>query len=186
MQTVKPGTYLEFQNSGKSLKDLVKIHLMQKLLQLPQDLRSFTIQNCMLTGGCFASLSQNEKVNDFDLYLKDLSKMIELTKLLEQYKTEVTSQESEYSEAFVDGKIITSRAITLGNKLQYIIMMDYQTAKQNMDYVHCTVSYDIHQNVLWYSELQDYSIKNKKLIVNNPLSISDKRSKKFQDRGWTI
>lgn len=177
----------EFEPTGVRLKTFIQIKLREKLLQLPQKLRDFTVENCMLAGGSISSIYYGEKVNDFDLWLKDLSKMEELRKLTTEYIGKgVPLDETPYAEAFVDGKIETPRAITLSNRLQYIIYVDYLTAKSTFDYVHCQTNYDLKTETLYMSPRQFHAIINKKLIVNDIMSITPKRKQKYEDKGWRM
>jgi hypothetical protein len=176
-----------FKSTGPNLKTFIQIKLREKLLQLPQKLRDFTVENCMLAGGSISSIYYGEPVNDFDLWLKDLSKMEELRKLITEYVGNgVPLEEQPYAEAFVDGKIETHRAITLSNRLQYIIYIDYLTAKSTFDYVHCQANYDLKTETLYLSPRQFYAIKNKKLIVNDIMSITLKREAKYKEKGWRL
>jgi hypothetical protein len=177
----------DFVAHGSHLKCLIQISLRDKLLQLPQKLRDFTVENCMLAGGSISSIYHGEEVNDFDLWLKDLSKMEELRKLTTEYiGNGVPLDETPYAEAFVDGKIETPRAITLSNRLQYIIYIDFLTAKNIFDYVHCQVNYDLKTETLYMSPRQFYSIMNKKLVINEISSITPRREMKYSDKGWRM
>lgn len=185
MQTQFDPSTVAFTVAGKAIKHLAKLHLEEKFKDIPEALREFTKENCVLSGGCFVSLFHNEKINDFDLYLKDLSKSEELNKHIKGYKgTGKEVVEEAYADVFVDGKLTTTKAVTLDNKLQYITMVDFETARKNMDYIHCTVNYDLSKDTLWFSELQFDAIQNKKLIANNLTSITAKRGEKFRNRGW--
>ncbi len=176
-----------FEPTGVRLKTFIQIKLREKLLQLPQKLRDFTVENCMLAGGSISSVYYGEKVNDFDLWLKDLSKMEELRKLVTEYiGNGVPLDETPYAEAFVDGKIETPRAITLSNRIQYIIYIDYLTAKNTFDYVHCQINYDLKTETLYMSPRQFHAIINKKLIINDIMSITPKRKQKYEDKGWRM
>lgn len=174
----------EFYIKAKGLKYSVKNRLEDKLKEVPEKVRTFTQENCVLSGGCFSSLLHGEKVNDYDLYLKDLSKTKELLDLLNEYVGPAPLEEKPYAEAFVNGKIITANAITLSNRLQYIIRADFKSAKVMFDYVHCMVNYDIKEDKLWVSQDQLESIVDKKLKTNNAQSITLHRKEKFRSRGW--
>ena len=174
----------EFYIKAKGLKYSVKNRLEDKLKEVPEKVRTFTQENCVLSGGCFSSLLHGEKVNDYDLYLKDLSKTKELLELLSEYVGPAPIEEKPYAEAFVNGKIITANAITLSNRLQYIIRADFKSAKVMFDYVHCMVNYDIKEDKLWVSQDQLESIVDKKLKTNNAQSITVDREEKFKSRGW--
>lgn len=174
----------EFYIKAKGLKYSAKHRLEDKLKEVPEKVRTFTQENCVLSGGCFSSLLHGEKVNDYDLYLKDLSKTKELLDLLSEYVGPTPLEETPYTEAFVNGKIITANAITLSNRLQYIIRADFKSAKVMFDYVHCMVNYDIKEDILWVSQDQLESIVDKKLKTNNAQSVTFSREEKFRSRGW--
>lgn len=174
----------EFYIKANGLKYSVKHHLEDKLKEVPEKVRTFTQENCVLSGGCFSSLLHGEKVNDYDLYLKDLSKTKELLDLLKEYIGPVPLEETPYAEAFVNGKIITTNAITLSNRLQYIIRADFMSAKVMFDYVHCMVNYDIKEDKLWVSHEQLESIVDKKLMINNAKSVTLHREDKYRSKGW--
>lgn len=176
----------DFRAKALGLKHLTKLQLQKKLSEVPLKLRAFTIENCVLTGGFFVSVYHNEKVNDYDLYLKDISKMEELRSLIQEYVGPDQPEEQPYSQLFVNGKVETTRAITLNNRLQYVIMYDFKTAKTQFDYVHCRVNYDLKDDVLWMSKEQLESIKSKKLMVYNANNVLKGREKKFLDRGWKL
>lgn len=166
------------------LKDLAKTSLEQKLKEVPEKVRTFTQENCVLSGGCFSSLYHSGDVNDYDLYLKDLTKTKELLDLLKEYIGPAPLEETPYAESFVNGKIITANAITLSNRLQYIIRADFKSAKVMFDYVHCMVNYDIKEDKLWVSQEQLESIVDKKLMINNEQSVTLHREDKYRSRGW--
>ena len=174
----------EFYIKANGLKYSVKHHLEQKLYEVPEKVRTFTQENCVLSGGCFSSLLHGEKVNDYDLYLKDLSKTKELLDLLKEYIGPAPLEETPYTEFFVNGKIITANAITLSNRLQYIIRADFKSAKVMFDYVHCMVNYDLKEDKLWVSQEQLESILEKKLIINNAHSVTVYRADKYRSKGW--
>lgn len=174
----------DFRAKALGLKHLTKFQLETKLKEIPQKLRDFTVENCVLTGGCFASLFHMEKINDYDLYLKDILKTGELRNLIKEYVGPEQPDEQPYSEHYVNGKIETVNAITLDNRLQYIVMKDYETCKKLFDYTHCCINYDLKSDTLWMSKEQLECIKNKKLKVNNENSVKPRRLQKFLDKGW--
>jgi hypothetical protein len=92
-----------------------------------------------------------------------------------------------YNGVIVNGKLITSNAITLYNDLQLITMMNATQIESTFDYLHCRPYYDISENKYYISQKQLNVISNKKLIVNNQHSTPAKhREEKFLKRGWTI
>jgi L-fucose isomerase-like protein len=147
--------------------------------------------NCILSGGCFASLAHTEPVNDFDLWCKDELGMEIIESFLEKfqgndYSTDkpMVCENPNYSNNFVDGKIVTARATTLINKLQFIKNVKYIDAKKSFDFLHCTPHYDCYDDKLYISYTQMESISDKTLVVNNENAVTIYRMQKFKDRGW--
>lgn len=143
-----------------------------------------------LSGGAIASLFQNEKPKDWDLYFEDDSTQSifheHLTSSsIKEYIEDVNEKYQEYLG--VDGKMITSNSITMKGGDSFIICMNGKPkdVKQKFDYLHCTPHYDIMNMKLYISHKQYQAIVNKKLIVNNKSSITKHRKIKFIERGYT-
>ena len=143
-----------------------------------------------LSGGAIASLFQNEKPKDWDLYFEDdFTQSIFHNYLtsasVKEYIEDVNEKYQEY--VGVDGKMITSNSITMKGGDSFIICMNGKPkdVKQKFDYVHCTPHYDIMDMKLYISSKQYQAIENKKLIVNNQNSITTYRKNKFIERGYT-
>jgi hypothetical protein len=154
-------------------------------------LANFIRTSCVVSGGISASVYHKEKINDIDLYCKtqeDLDKLNELRQIhAKKFNAMVKDINPNYNGVIVNGKLITSNAITLYNDLQLITMMNATQIESSFDYLHCRPYYDISENKYYISQKQLNVISNKKLIVNNQHSTPAKhREEKFLKRGWTI
>lgn len=181
-----------FQKKATELKTRVQISLNAKMSSLEPNFKAAIKANCILSGGCFASILNDEEVNDFDLWCADYRGLEIIKDQLGHYNgLDVQGKEipivdinPKYNDNFVDGKIVTANAVTLKNKLQFISNVIYADAKKSFDYLHCTVNYDLKNEKLYISRNQMDSILNKKLVSNAPLVVSEHRMNKFIERGW--
>lgn len=180
-----------FIRLGTELKAKVQTSFWPVLHTLAPGFEYAIKENCILSGGCFASLHQNQKVNDYDLWCKDKAGMEEIEGWLKTFKgkhhetgLEFAVENEKYNNNFIEGKIVTARATTLINRLQFIKDVTFDDAKKSFDFLHCTVSYDLKNDRLYLSPAQMDSIERKVLIVNNSKAVSAYRKSKFIDRGW--
>lgn len=181
-----------FQKKATQLKQRMKSSLWDKTNKLDHNFISLIKEHCILSGGCFASLLHNEPVNDYDLWCRDSVGSDWIEKYLITYKGKdalgleigVEDVNPKYSDNFVDGKIVTANATTLKNKLQFITNVSFEDAKKSFDFLHCTVSYDFKKDKLSISPRQMQSILDKKLVINNVLTVREYRRNKFIERGW--
>lgn len=139
-----------------------------------------------LSGGAIASLLQGEDPKDYDIYSR-----ISLTgefreKLLSAHNDDIADVDEKYASLEMNGKVVTSRAISMKSRVQYILMHSGTPAqvKATFDFVHCTPHFSFIDNKLYISKKQYDACVNKKLIVNNPDAVTDKRIQKFKDRGY--
>lgn len=181
----------DFLKDGKTLKAEVRAQLVTALSQLPERLQKFALGRCILSGGCFASVMHGEKVNDLDLWCADDADIPEMERLLQTY----TEQESgsmpvenpAYMDQFVDGKIVTANAVTLKNRLQFVKLSKFSTAKQSFDFEHCRISYSPSTHILYMSKNQYESIRTKKLVkTDTQILLTERRLAKFYSRGWSL
>lgn len=145
-----------------------------------------------VTGGCIGSLIRGETPNDYDIYFKDIIYADPVVRLYTQddsYKNEVADVNDKYADAKnfgVDGKVITSNAITLKNGLQLItkIYGDPKTVCDTFDFVHCRPYYDPAEDKLYISHEQ-YMLNVKRILkTNNASNVKEYRIQKFMNRGW--
>lgn len=178
-----------FKALGNQLKHQIDKYLGIKLSKMDASLAEMIHWNCVVSGGCFASFIKAEEPNDIDLWAKTAEGMSLLeSKLKLLYKEskieDKTDQAQKYMDVFVDGKIVSSNAITMDNGLQFVTMNTYDDARKSFDYVHCLPYYDISTGKFYISKKQMQCLDDKILVVNNPLTCTEKRKKKFIDRGW--
>lgn len=145
--------------------------------------------NVFLSGGAIASLLQGEEINDLDLYFTDLvtqNKFVDMLK--SSYNMEyIKDVDEKYSEVFgVNGKMITSHAITMKSKHSFITMCygSPEEVKKTFDFKHCMPHYSIAENKLYISPLQYWCIVNKMLYINTTPKAW--RIQKFIDRGYEV
>lgn len=176
-----------FRLTASEVKRKLKRQLNLKFSSMDNSLVKMIQEYCIVSGGVFTSLLHATDINDIDLWCKDAAGLSVLPNMIKSVYSgsENPSVEDKYMDQFIDGKIVTSNAITLDNRLQFITLAKFEDAKKSFDYVHCTPSYDIMNDTLFISKTQMYSILNKKLIINNPLTVTERRTKKFLDKGWT-
>ena len=172
----------------ESVKGIVQQKLRELLSDLPVDTYPY-FKECILTGGCFASLLRGEEVHDWDVYLKD----IDTTERFESFvmsDTPSLNQVAEVTPGYmtevkVQGKLVTPNAVTFKNGLQVITLTD-KSHRETFDFVHCMPYFDMATQQLFISRQQYDAIKKKELIKNpqHRDSLSDARVGKLVDRGW--
>lgn len=171
-------------------KRQIYVELSHCLHQFSDKLRIYLLNNSILSGGAIPSLMNNEKPNDYDLYLNDI-KHIEVFKKYVQDMDDMDQSlledvNAKYLDATVSGKLVTANATTFKNKIQ-VITLHTANARTTFDFVHCMPWYDLSKNLLYISEKQYNIIKSKTLIKNehsNAYHLSQKRLDKFFERGW--
>ena len=180
-----------FQRLASELKVKVQTAFWPVLHTLSPEFEKVIEDTCILSGGCFASLHHGVQVNDYDLWCKDAIDMKLIQEHLDDFKgkhhatgIEFAVENEKYNNNFIEGKIVTARATTLINRLQFIKDVKFSDAKKSFDYIHCAVSYDIKRDKLYISPAQMNSIEQKKLVVNNAQAIAEYRKNKFIERGW--
>ena len=186
-------SYIMFDEIEKQailkVKTAIVTHLQDRLRDLPVTLQNIIVVNGILTGGASASLFHGDTPNDFDIFL-------ETDHAIKVFKGEtmdnvnclslVADANPKYFETLVAGKMVTGNAITFKNGLQ-VIMMDKVNARETFDFIHCQPYYRLMDQKYHISKDQFESIKYRKLVKNthpNAKSVTERRLKKFNDRGW--
>lgn len=176
----------EQRNHINDVKDEIENHIVGMLHQPWWD-GKFT-NDIFLTGGAIASLIQGEQPNDWDFYTKNMTDNKELANHLElNCKRHIEDIEEKYKDCLgKDGKMITTRAITMKTKDSFITMLsgDPVDVRATFDYVHCMPYYDLRTRKLYISEKQYACCKHKLLVVNNAKNIKGYRMDKFLKRGY--
>lgn len=174
----------------ESVKGIVQKKLRELLSDLPADNYPF-FKECILTGGCFASLFHDEEVHDWDVYLRDsvtISRFESFVMSDTPTLYEVADVTSGYMTIInVDGKLVTANAITFKNGLQVIIKTDKKN-REDFDFIHCMPYFDMKTQQLFISRRQYECIKRKQLVKNpaHNRPLGEHRVNKFISRGWYI
>lgn len=177
----------EIKSIKSNIKNALAISFQEPLI--PDNLINFIKTNCVISGGISASIYNNTAINDIDLYFKSAKELKEFNdkfKLDKKFLSIVKDVNEKYSTAtLINGKLVTTNAITLINNLQIITVMTLEDIDASFDFIHCKPYYDIDKDLYFISKTQFESIKLKKLIANNKSSITDARIEKFKKRGWS-
>jgi len=173
-----------------SVKDIAQQKLRLLIADLPVDSFPF-FKDCILTGGCFASLFLNEEVHDWDVYLKDSVTASRFESFV-MSDTPTLNEVADVTYGYttitkVGGKLVTANAITFKNGLQ-VITRTGKEHRETFDFVHTMPYFDMKTQQLFFSRQQYDAIKNKKLIVNpkHLLLVNQWRADKFMTRGWSF
>jgi hypothetical protein len=142
--------------------------------------------NCIITGGCIASLFHGENVNDIDVYAKTKKAMTSIKDYIIASGKNIKSGSSYKLNGDISTRpLVTENAVTLTNDVQFIYLGTADVCRANFDFVHCMPWYDIQTQKLYISEAQFTSIKNKRLVYNlTGESIKDRRIQKYIAKGW--
>ena len=151
-------------------------------------LTSLFYDDCIITGGCIASLYHDEPVNDIDVYAKtehaisnirrQIGLNLAMIKVSKSYDLDDTSSPT---------KLITDNATTLTNDVQFIHLGTAENCRKNFDFIHCMPWYDIKTQKLYISEAQFHAIRTKTLIPNiSGEKIKTRRVDKYAQKGWDV
>lgn len=181
-----------FLEECRSLKEKIRTSVEKKMSELPGPVSLLLKSTCCLSGGAIASLYNGETPKDWDLWARNAEHIVTIQKEIEKkdFSNVVTDDAgSEYEglkSGLQKGKFVTRNAITLANKIQFILLDDVETARQKFDFIHCKPYYDISDDKLYISKSQFSAIRFKQLIVNNPDTVTKQRIDKFRNRGWNL
>lgn len=178
-------------------EEIIHIGLVKKTIQN----KLYSIADCRwcssghqwnkvyLSGGAIASIIQGEEPKDWDFYFEDLIAMEDFTHdIMTNHLQEVKDVDPKYTDCLgKDGKMITSKAITMKDGSSFITMIAMEPAevKKTFDYKHCLAHYSIKDGLLHISPETYRAAKDKKLIVNNSNAIKPWREHKFLSRGYS-
>lgn len=170
----------------KKAKSKIAASIRAKLLDplITNEVHDLLLHNSVLSGGAIASIILNEKVNDFDLYFKSDVPMNTFTKIMSYKHNQAMIKEATTS--YGTGKLVTACATTLLNDIQVITMQLSSDRNKSFDFVHCLPYYDLNEDKLYISPKEYQCIVTKKLVVNNPESLTDRRINKYKERGWQL
>jgi hypothetical protein len=170
------------------LKKAVRNGISKALIPLNTTLRGHLINNCILTGGCTASICASATPNDWDLLFKKEQDAVSFQQYIQDNNSDVMDIVPQYATAATGTKLVTINAVTLKNKVQVI---NWKWKRENFDFIHCMPYYDIKEDKFYISREQFDSIQNYKLVINpgfkiNPANLlDDKRIEKWIKRGFS-
>lgn len=169
---------------------LVKARMSDLLKQKFDELNHpFMVKDMFLSGGAIATALQGGVPNDFDIYCKTATQTVTISNYFKTNTDNVADVSENYQEFLgQDGKMITTHAITMNNKLQFITNKfgTPEEIRNSFDYVHCKPYLDFDTGKLYISKEQYDACTQKRLIVNNPDVVTIRRRDKFVERGYYI
>lgn len=160
---------------------------MKKIGDRP--LESFFHDECIITGGCIASLFHNEHVNDIDVYAKDARKMLHIKEYILGNGKNIKSTKGYPPDALdiPTRPLVTDNAVTLTNDVQFVYLGSAEECRKKFDFIHCMPWFDIKTQKLYISEAQYLAIETKTLVLNiSGEAVKDRRIQKYTDKGWKL
>lgn len=176
-------------------------------------LYSIIREGCYISGGAIASLRLGEKVNDYDVYCKDLvTAHTVLNHLIKVHNSCLSSTCHHINVSIDDNKFVLKRSngesiqtekdscspyyitknavstVVNGKKIQFIYMQYGEKCYENFDFVHTKGVYDFNNKTLTIPTETLNAIDNKILITSSyktPLRTYF-RVLKFVSRGWKM
>jgi len=183
----------------KKLFDVNEIAMISKI---KNQLRDYLGRECphaamfdwnriVIAGGYFASVINDEIVNDIDLFLlRDFhNKSIIERDIWNVKNTPVASHMFTVGDmSYMKNNKIKGTLQEHKNKIQYIIT-EYDTREElvsHFDFKHCCVSYDYHRDKLYITR-ETFDLIKQKRLVPNPTAVKQPESwryDKFWNKGW--
>jgi hypothetical protein len=151
----------------------------------------FDWNRIVVAGGYFASVINDEIVNDIDLFLlRDFhNKSIIERDIWNVKNTPVASHMFTVGDmSYMKNNKIKGTLQEHKNKIQYIIT-EYDTREElvsHFDFKHCCVSYDYHRDKLYITR-ETFDLIKQKRLVPNPTAVKQPESwryDKFWNKGW--
>lgn len=172
------------------LKSAVSSYYSLQMKKLgDQPVQGFFYDECIITGGCIASLFHNEPVNDIDVYAKDVKKMLHIKEYILGNRKNIKSTKG-YPQDALDvppRPLVTDNAVTLTNDVQFVYLGSANECRAKFDFVHCMPWFDIKTQKLYISEAQYIAIESKTLVLNIAgEAIKERRIEKYQKKGWKL
>lgn len=162
-------------------KIMVRSHFAQSLAMLHE--------HVVLAGGWFAKFIRGENQRNVDIFIlcsKDRHRY-------EEYRSDLMAR------LFKQNKKLSTEIPNLPKEMMWEVMVD-QTQKPKVryifskaenrkeliasfDFIHCTISYCQHTNMLYMTPAAYHAAKNKVLIANGKVEHTQKRLEKFAIEG---
>jgi hypothetical protein len=183
-------------------KKLFNENEIAMISKIKNQLRGYLSQECphaamfdwnriVVAGGYFASVINDEIVNDIDLFLlRDFhNKSIIERDIWNVKNTPVASHMFTVGDmSYMKNNKIKGTLQEHKNKIQYIIT-EYDTREElvsHFDFKHCCVSYDYHRDKLYITR-ETFDLIKQKRLVPNPTAVKQPESwryDKFWNKGW--
>ena len=183
-------------------KKLFNENEIAMISNIKKQLRGYLGQECphaamfdwnriVVAGGYFASVINDEIVNDIDLFLlRDFhNKSIIERDIWNVKNTPVASHMFTVGDmSYMKNNKIKGTLQEHKNKIQYIIT-EYDTREElvsHFDFKHCCVSYDYHRDKLYITR-ETFDLIKQKRLVPNPTAVKQPESwryDKFWNKGW--
>jgi len=142
--------------------------------------------DCVIAGGVFASLINDEAIKDIDVFIlnKNVSVYAHLTDNPAIH--DKFAIHDSRAGGYLQNPHVHGVATNLDTKVQYILT-DHKSRGEllaDFDYKHCTVSYVPKEMKLYITRKAFDAIRKKELIVNGDKEPKAWRMEKFIKRGW--
>lgn len=177
-------------NDDEKLKLMaLKSNIQAKVGYLKKLIPAIYYDDMFLSGGAIASIIQGQHPNDWDVYFANAEAQKAVIDLfIADQPDEIAVIDEKYRElSGSDGKMITENAMTLKNKIQFIIKHNGtpDEVRETFDFVHCKPYYHFGKDQLFISREQFDLCRDKKLKINNMKAQTIWRQSKFEKRGYT-
>jgi hypothetical protein len=142
--------------------------------------------DCVVAGGCFASMINDEAPKDYDVFVLNMNTQVY------KHLTDVSRNNDQWvlrgtdAGQYLQNPHIFGTALNKRTKVQYILT-DYTSRRElldSFDYKHCTVSYVPKENNLYITPDAYDAIRRRELRVNGNNKPKFFREEKFVKRGW--
>jgi hypothetical protein len=163
------------------VSEILRLKYLAKSMCDESFLYSLYEENLVIAGGCFASWYHNEDLKDIDVFIiGNLEQQVAIKKTIQDTQPDLIDV-SDYRR---DNDKIIGVYNNPKSKVQFIFTQ-YRTREElidHFDFKHCKVSY--HKGNLYINRDTFDSLRDKRLVANQPTRIKQWRVEKFVNRGW--
>jgi len=183
-------------------KKLFNVNEIAMISNIKNQLRGYLGRECphaamfdwnriVIAGGYFASVINDEPVNDIDLFLlRDFHNKSIIERDMWNVKNAPAASHmfTVGDMSYMKNDKIKGTLQEHRNKIQYIIT-EYDTREElvsHFDFKHCCVSYDYHKDKLYITR-ETFDLIKQKRLVPNPTAANQPESwryNKFWNKGW--
>ena len=143
--------------------------------------------NCVIAGGYFASVFNDESFKDIDVFILNNSEYLLETLILNSNISSISNEWTLSKDVkYLENPHIKATAFNRITKVQFILT-DYTSREElidSFDYRHCTVSYVPRDDKLYITRSAFDCIRKKTLVENGDKKPKAWRHNKFLNRGW--